>query len=68
MTLEGNKILRLPKPKNNLGKRTFRCSAIVYFNALPEKIKHSLSLLTLLKDWFINIFLIRNFNCYVHCI
>ena len=55
----------LPKPKNNLGKRTFRYSAIVYFNALPEEIKHFL--LTLLKDWFINTFLIRNLNCYVHC-
>ena len=32
----------LSKPKNTPGKRTFRYSGTVYFNALPDAIKHSL--------------------------
>ena len=38
--------LHLPKPKNNIRKRTLRYSGTVYFNALPNEIKHSLSLST----------------------
>ena len=56
--------LHLLQPKNNLGKRTFSCSGTVYFNALPDEIKHSLFLCTferLVYKYFFS-FLI----CYFH--